>query len=165
MPVNGKNKGNTFERKISNTFSSRFEKHTGIEKSFRRNADSGSFFGGSNARRTQTHDLDKATFGDIICPDGFKFSIECKHYKTPPTFVSMVNQKCTFIDEWIKQCEHDAKQANKKVLVIMKFNNVPEMVVVDKGSVPLEPIIVYKDYWLLPLDKFLELADHFFFES
>lgn len=165
MSVNSKNKGNTFERKIANLLSERFAAHTGIEKSFRRNADSGSFFGGSNQRRTSTHDTSKATFGDIICPEDFKFSIECKHYKTPPTFVSLVNQKCTFIDKWIEQGEQDAKSGDKRLMVIMKFNNVPEMVIVDKGVSDLTPIINYGAYSMYPLDDFLAQSDGLFFDE
>ncbi len=46
MGVNGKQKGNGFERKIANILSERFKEHTGLEQAFRRNIDSGSFFGG-----------------------------------------------------------------------------------------------------------------------
>lgn len=164
MAVNSKNKGSSFERKISNLFSKRFEEVTGKETAFRRNADSGSFFGGSNQRRAVTHDTEKATFGDIICPSNFAYSIECKHYKTPPTFASILKQDCKFIDEWISQGTQDANQAEKKLLVIAKFNLVPEMVIVVKGSVPLEPTITYKDYWFIPLADFLNLPDTAFFD-
>jgi len=80
--VNGKQKGNSFERKIANLLSDRFKEHTGIESSFRRNPDSGSFFGGSNHSRTEKYDTEFAIFGDLICPKSFAYSVECKHYKT-----------------------------------------------------------------------------------
>lgn len=93
--VNGKNKGNTFERKVANLLSDRFQQHTGIEKSFRRNSDSGSFFGGGNKSRVAQYDLEHAAFGDLICPDTFLYSVECKHYKSAPSFQSIVNKEVT----------------------------------------------------------------------
>ena len=89
MATNGKNKGSSFERKIANLLSDRFESKLGIKNGFRRNPDSGSFFGGSNKQRTQSYSLDYALFGDLICPRNFRFSIECKHYKTPPTLKAL----------------------------------------------------------------------------
>ena len=58
MAVNGKQKGNRFERDIANMFSERFATYTGIEKAFRRNPDSGSFFGGSNVNINNGTDLE-----------------------------------------------------------------------------------------------------------
>ena len=50
MAVNGKAKGNSYERKIANLLSARFKDYTGIDQSFRRNPDSGSYFGGQNQK-------------------------------------------------------------------------------------------------------------------
>ena len=72
MAVNGKSKGSSFERKISNLLSSRFEPVTGIKQAFRRNPDSGSFFGASNQKRKETHDLDHANFGELKMTNYFK---------------------------------------------------------------------------------------------
>jgi hypothetical protein len=162
--MNSKNKGNTFERKIANLLSAHFEPHTKLEKSFRRNSDSGSFFGGSNQARTETHDLDKASFGDIIAPADFKFSIECKHYKSPPTFVSILKQDNSMLDKWIAQGEADAVSASKHMLLITKFNNVPEAVIVNKNVTNLTPVMLYKQYSVIPLEDFLQQPTTFFFE-
>lgn len=164
MAVNGKNKGNTFERKIANLLSDRFAEHTGLAKAFRRNADSGSFFGGSNSNRTQTHDTEKATFGDIITPATFRFSIECKHYKDPPSFSMMMKQDCKMLDGWIKQAEQDAESSEKEFLIIMKFNLVDEVAVV-KTLPPntTAAVINYKGYFLIPLTQLLDNEDGFFF--
>lgn len=160
--VNGKSKGNTFERKIANKLSDRFKEVTGLDQAFRRNADSGSFFGGKNQQRAQTHDLEKATFGDIICPNEFTFSIECKHYKTAPSFKSIVEGKVAQWDSWLSQAEQDAKNSGKKVMLIIKYNNVDEAVFVT-DEFPDCTILKYKGYSLLPLESLLSLQDKYFF--
>ena len=137
-----KAKGNSFERKIANALSQRFESHTGIKQAFRRNIDSGSFFGGSNNKRVETHDTEKATFGDIICPSTFDFSLECKHYKSPPSFSLLVKQDCKDWDKWIQQADQDARNANKKMAIVIKYNNVDEIVILNE-SLGLIPTMNY----------------------
>ena len=163
MAVNGKNKGNSFERKVSQIFSKRFEHYTGISQSFRRNPDSGSFFGASNQSRKETHDLDYAVFGDLICPRNFNFSIECKSYKTPPSFNAIVKQKVTDWDTWLKQAAQDAENSKKKMMLIMKFNSVEETVFLDFVPEGLAPTVQYKNYYLFTLQEILGLVDNFFF--
>lgn len=164
MAVNSKNKGNTFERKIANLLCERFAEHTGIAKSFRRNADSGSFFGGSNFKRIETHDTEKASYGDIIAPSAFRFNIECKHYKDGPSFSSMLKQEYATFDKWIEQAELDSKSSSKLVLIIMKFNNVLESVMVPQGTLPADMrLMTYKNYEIGLLDKVLALPAEFFF--
>ena len=164
MAVNGKNKGNAYERKISNLLSARFENKTGIKQAFRRNPDSGSFFGGTNQKRIETHNMENATLGDINCPNNFKYSIECKHYKKAPLFSNILTQNCTEWDKWIKQAEQDSSNTNKKLLIIIKYNNVEEFVLV-KEAIPGSATIVYKDYFVVPLKHFLTLPDTQFFED
>lgn len=163
--VNGKNKGNTFERKIANLLSNRFAEHTGLESAFRRNPDSGSFFGGQNQSRTETYDTEYAVFGDLICPRTFDFSIECKNYKTPPSFSSIIKQDCKQIDQWINQASQDALNAKKRMALIIKYNNVSEIVVLPELFGTLKPIINYKEYYIVSLDDFLDQTNDNFFTS
>lgn len=161
MAVNSKNKGNTFERKISNLLSARFADHLGLESGFRRNIDSGSFFGASNQKRIETHLTEGACFGDIMTPESFKFAIECKHYKTAPSYAAMVKGEYKQLDEWIGQARQDAENASKAMLVIMKFNNVPECAVVE--GLDAEAVMFYKGCSIIPLDKWLERPIEYFF--
>jgi len=162
--VNGKSKGNNQERKIANLLSTRFQSQTGIISSFRRNPDSGSFFGGSNKARTETYDTDYAVFGDLICPRNFKFSIESKHYKSAPSFQSVVNHKVTQWDGWLVQAAQDAAQSKKQMCLIVKYNNVDEIVFLDNQL----PISVnhskYQLYWIYKLSDFLSCPDNYFFD-
>jgi hypothetical protein len=160
--VNGKNKGNTFERKVANLLSDRFKEHLGIEKGWRRNPDSGSFFGGQNQNRTETYGTEFAVFGDLICPKAFAYSIECKHYKTAPTFQSITNGEVKQWDGWIAQAEQDAKKADKKMLMIVKYNNVDELVFVDEPqALPLR--LTYRGKYVYKLSDFLGLDTASFF--
>lgn len=165
MTTNSKNKGNTFERKTANTLSERFAAHTGIEKSFRRNPDSGSFFGGGNKGRADTHDTDKASFGDIIAPKDFKFTIECKHYKTAPAMAAMIKQEYALYDKWIEQAENDASKGGTDSMIIVKFNNVPEFVILSNKFSHLRHFAVYKNYVLVSLEDCLKEPNEFFFNA
>jgi hypothetical protein len=162
--INGKNKGNVFERKISISFSKRFEIKTGIKNSFRRNADSGSFFGGTNQKRVSNYDIAKATFGDIICPNDFRYSIECKHYKSPPSFSDIMSQSVKDWDTWIKQAKADSINANKLMMIVIKYNRVDEIVILD-NEVEGCYNIKYKDYFVVSLDELLKKEDDYFFNK
>lgn len=157
-----KQKGNSFERKIANLLSERFKTKTGIDKSFRRNADSGSFFGGSNVKRTEQYDTEKATFGDIITPANFAFSIECKHYKAAPSFSLLMKQDVKEWDKWIAQAGQDCISANKMMAIIIKYNNVDEFVILNE-SFGLKTVINYKQFSIVTLESFLTLSDDTFF--
>jgi hypothetical protein len=160
MSINSKNKGNTFERKIANMLSKRFEEYLGKSQGFFRNSTSGSYFGASNQKRLETHMEENATFGDIIAPSSFNFAIECKFYKSPPSFTSMVRQEYKLFDTWIAQAQQDATNSGKKMLVIAKFNNVPEFVIVEDKT---DAFAFYKGYALVALDVWLKRDDGYFF--
>src|SRR5271166_728044 len=164
MGVNGKQKGNSFERKVANLLSERFKVVTGLENSFRRNIDSGSFFGGSNQQRTQTHDLSKASFGDIVCPNDFLYTIECKFYKDAPSFNLLLKQDVKQWDEWLSQAKQDSLHANKKMVVIIKYNKIEEIVILDVLPENLKEAFKYKEYYVLSLSDFLKLDDKEFFK-
>lgn len=162
--MNSKNKGNSFERKISNLFSERFKDFLGIEKGFRRNSDSGSFFGGSNVYRAKQHDLDNACFGDLMCPKNFKFSIECKHYKSAPSFQSVIAKEVPQWDKWIEQSEQDSINAGKDPLLIIKYNNVPEFILV-KNKLEISEILTYKGHYAYTLSDMLSSSNELFFDA
>jgi hypothetical protein len=162
--INSKNKGSSFERKIANQLSERFAKHLGIEKGFRRNSDSGSYFGGANMSRVVQHDMDRAIFGDLICPINFLYTIECKHYKSAPSFQSLINKDVSQWDTWIKQAEQDSTNANKLCLLIIKYNGVNELVFI-KNTIDKDCIFKYKEYIVYKLSDFLSLDDRLFFSE
>ena len=163
--MTSKDKGNSFERKISKTLSDRFKEKTGVPMAFRRNIDSGSFFGGSNQKRTKLFNLETACFGDIMCPSNFSFSIECKHYKTAPTFSMVVSGNNKQWDTWLKQDRQDSENSKKKFMLIVKYNGIPEIVFVEDEYQGVESILTYKDVSVYKLEDFLTLSDNEFFDS
>ena len=165
MGVNGKAKGNGFERKIANLLSETFKDYLGISNGFRRNPDSGSYFGGSNIDRTNTHSLDYAVFGDLICPRHFKYSIECKHYKTAPSIQAIINQSVKQWDTWLEQAEQDSKASNKEFTLIVKYNNVDELIFLKNTLHGFETIIKYKQYHIYKLSDFLTFNPDFYFTT
>ena len=162
--VNGKNKGSSFERKIANLLSDRFKDYLGIEKGFRRNADSGSFFGGTNMHRVDKYAMENASFGDLMCPNNFVFSIECKHYKSAPSFQSIINKEVPQWDKWLEQAEQDALNSKKQALLIIKYNSVPEFVLINT-QLSIKKIISYKNYYAYKLEDVLTISNKFFFSA
>jgi hypothetical protein len=160
--INSKNKGNTFERKIANLLSKRFEEKTGLKSAYKRNADSGSYFGGKNQQRIETHGTENANFGDIICPKSFAYSIECKHYKQAPSMSNIMQQNCKDWDLWIGQAEQDSKNSGKKMSIIIKYNNVEEIVILSE-QVPLVYNMPYKHCFVVLLKDYLKQDDSVFF--
>lgn len=161
--VNGKTKGNAFERKIANLLSERFKDYLGVEKGFRRNPDSGSFFGGKNISRVDQYNQDYALFGDLICPREFNYSVECKNYKTPPGFAAVLAGAVSEWDKWLEQAKSDAAKSSRNMLLIIKYNNVPEFVLVDLELEGLECRYLYRGYRVYTLADFLTLPDcHYF---
>ena len=160
-----KQKGNRFEAATAKLLSERFEPKLGVPSGFIRNADSGAFYGGSNVSRMESHNLDYATFGDIVTPRDFRFVIECKHYATAPKLTGVFGGNSQW-DGWISEAEHDSASSGKNWLLIMKYNNVKPLVVFEKNltdtTFPYE--LYYKNsYRIVQLDYLLTMDDDFWF--
>lgn len=168
--TNGKQKGNSFERTIATTLSERFAAITGKEKAFRRNPDSGSFFGGSNQSRTKDYDTESAQYGDLITPKNFKWAIECKFYKTAPSLNSVIQGKNEKWNAWLSQSNQDAKNSGKLAMLVVKYNQVDIMAFVDEvDSAPFgTPIMTFQHEgttkFIYPFTRILETNDTAFFD-
>ena len=163
--VNGKNKGNSYERKIANLLSERFAPYLGVTTGFRRNSDSGSYFGGTNQSRTQTHSLDYAVFGDLICPKNFRYVVECKHYKTPPSWSGFLNGEVRQWDDWIAQNTQDSVNAARPGALIVKYNNVPDLVFLEQEVSALRRCFQYRVRHVYLLTDWLNQTDSEFFST
>jgi hypothetical protein len=102
-------------------------------------------------------------FGDLICPKHFKYSIECKHYKTAPSLQAIINQSVKQWDTWLEQAEQDSKASNKEFTLIVKYNNVDEMIFLKNTLHGFETIIKYKHYGIYRLKDFLSFTPDFYF--
>jgi len=99
-----------------------------------------------------------------MCPENFKFSIECKNYKTPPSFQSIIGKDVTPWNSWLSQAEQDAVNSGKNLLLIVKYNNVSEFIFV-KEKLEIEEVMAYKGYFLYTLSEFLTLSNEYFFKA
>lgn len=155
-----KQKGNSFERKIAKVFSEKFKHKYGGKDSFRRNLTSGGFFGGGNASRKESiienHQVD---IGDIMTPPNFKFTIECKFYKNAPTLASLFKGNKT-LDAWIEQAKLQKDTAQKEFLLIVKWNGLQEMVILEPRVMlgyPLKNFISYKNLYIVAFEDILSI--------
>lgn len=164
MAVNGKKKGNSFERTVVKEFKELFN-HEGFE----RNAFSGSLYGGSNRFRMQGKDKDHtgSVVGDVIVPTGFPFTLECKAYKDLD-FHNIIQGESKQLDEWISQAEDDANSVDKDFILIIKINNKGTYTLTNNlefggNSVnSLKNVTRYKEvYYLYSLELFREIAPRF----
>ena len=163
--VNGKQKGNSFERLVANTLSDKFKEYLNKEKTFIRNPDSGSMLGGKNQSRMDTHLEEFQKFGDVLTPNAFRYSIECKSYKTPPSVNSIIKQEVKQWDVWLEQATQDSKNANRELLLIIKYNNTEPFVLVDKYINEIDFILRYKQYVCYTLKQFLTLKEEWYFQK
>jgi hypothetical protein len=108
--------------------------------------------------------LDYAVFGDLICPRIFRYTIECKHYKSAPTFQSVLEQQVAQWDGWLAQAKQDSISSGKDMMLIVKYNNVKEIIFLSEEIVGLECQIKYKEYYIYKLESVLRLDNLFFFD-
>jgi hypothetical protein len=165
MAVLSKNKGNNFERKTAKAFSARFSQYTGLTSAWRRDITSGSFFGKSNQSRLISHGSENANFGDLLGPENFKYSLECKHYKAPPSLNAIIKQDWKLLDEWISQAQQDAGNAGKIWMIVIKFNNIDEFVLIPELFGTLQSVFNYKKYFAVSLKAMFEQPDDYFFNE
>ena len=129
MGINGKKKGNSYERDIANEFSELFQ------DTFRRVPQSGAIVGGLNRSKNLTlrQDAQEILAGDIISPAWFPFSIECKNYgeKTGPNMYCILERDDIKREEWIAQGRGDSEFSKKEFLLIIKITRRSEYVMVD----------------------------------
>ena len=101
--------------------------------------------------------------GDLICPRNFLFSVECKHYKAPPTLNAIVKRKVSQWDSWLAQNKQDSVLSMRKPMTIVKYNNTEVLVFLDFALTKLGYLFNYHGYYAFPLSDILKLNDDFFF--
>lgn len=156
MAVNGQIKGKTFERDIVHILTEKFG------PGFSRIPQSGAAFGGSNFKRALgfSNNAIQCLTGDLITPDGYPFSIECKSHKDL-AFNLLLSGSCQKMDEWISQSSQDAKLNNKEPIVVFKLNNKGIFVCLRSeliNKIHIENYIKYKIYTIITLEVFLQIS-------
>lgn len=161
--INSKQKGNSFERNIAKLLTERFGKE------FRRTVSSGAYTGGLNVKNAEflTESQLLVFVSDIRTPEDFKFSIECKSYKSID-FYDLFN-KSSNLYSWYKQSETDAKLLKRNPLLIVKTNNHKPIVFVKISDAPqpdkLAPVFIHEGRCVYWLEDLLTLSESYFFSS
>ena len=95
---------------------------TGIQ-SFERVPTSGAWIGGQNAYKAQfgREDVTEIMSGDIICPQGWRWTVECKNEADVPIHQLFLGDKCDKINEYLEQVFNSSMTAKKQPLLIMKY--------------------------------------------
>ena len=161
--INSKKKGNSFELALSKDFKILFD-----DEGFMRSPSSGALFGQSNRYRMQgiAEGFAHQVIGDLVVPENFPFSIECKAYGELD-FHNIINGKCSKLDEWIVQAEDDALASKKEMLIVIKINHKGKYVctrnleLLDKRNVShLDNVLKYKnDYFFYSYKEFEAIAN------
>jgi len=119
--------------------------------------------------------------GDLVCPETFKFVIECKDGYNDEDLHSVLskNKGLAEINGWIKQSLNESKRCDRLPMIAWKKDYKPwivfiqEMALQDfsgKGdfygrSRAFEYSFKYREWIIVPLTELLKLPDEFFFKG
>ena len=156
--INSRTKGQSFERKVASMLNSKFD-----TDSFSRTPGSGAF--------ATTHKLPDhlKLYGDLITPQWFAFTIECKSGYEVVDLPSLLRENNQFY-EWVFQAKHDAKMANRKPLLIVQHTRRQAYCLLDT-SVEMDdfvlkntstPPIMIAGLELIPLETLLQMPNELF---
>jgi len=118
---------------------------------------------GSGNRWSQTclsADQGKVFAGDLVCPAGFKFCIECKAGYDEVSIFSLCQS--AKIDQFLQQAVEDALRCGKQPLLCWKQTRQPWIVFVQEEVQSLYQYR-YGDWSVLLLEDLLGRGDQFFF--
>jgi len=164
--VNGKKKGNSWEREVAKIFTEAFG------EDFRRVPMSGAFSGGINIHRVKglRQDVVEGLTGDIISPKWFPYTVEAKNYADEPKFHQVIAGESKMLKKWIKQSKEELAATSKKsFLIIFKINRKGQFILMPKEEIPesvrlSENTLTLKDdsykyYCIITLEAFLRHKD------
>lgn len=105
MTSKSKTKGNLLERDMRDLLNDVYD-----STEFARTPGSGAIMGQGNFRKNiGLADTTKKTLGsDLICPEWFNFSIECKNYADKPNYATIIKGPDKTLDHWLAETCFDA---------------------------------------------------------
>ncbi len=169
MPSKSKAKGNKFEYDVVKVLNDVYS-----TEEFSRTPNSGAMMGRSNWGKNQglAENVKRTLGSDIIVPDWFKFSVECKHYKDKPNYSEIIKGPDTTLDHWLGESVYDAINLNLHSLLFFKTNRkgvhfaLPEYFYITHDQEGSHMAGLVGDYFLMygpfvisGLDTFLENAE------
>ena len=113
--------GKSFEYEIRDIL----REATGLE-SFERVPTSGAWIGGANAYKAKTgrDDVTEIMAGDIICPVGWRWTVEAKNHEDVPVHQLFLGEESKTIDSFLRQVNSSAEIAKKEPLLVMKWRKL-----------------------------------------
>lgn len=152
---NSKKKGNRGELQLCKLLSERFHPHE-----FSRTP-------GSGNRWAQVRFVKKDFLGDIVCPDTFRFVLECKHGYPDIDLHNLMEHRNKKLDGFFQQAMDESERANLPPMLCWKKDRIPWLAFVLKTDLPqVEQFstCLYYDAWVcLSLKELLKLDNEFFF--
>jgi len=159
--VRSKDKGNRGERLFGKLLKERF----GFD--FTRTLGSGNRWG--QVRSLPEH-AQQTFSGDLVCPETFKFVIECKDGYNDED-LHMVLGKNTGraeIDGWIKQALDESKRCDRIPMIAWKKDYKPWIIFIQQKIIQdhtFEYSFKYREWLIIPATELLKLPDEFFFKG
>ena len=158
MPSKSKTKGNTFERDVSKILNDVFNTNT-----FTRTFGSGAIVGKSNwNKRTGLDDaLKTALASDIIAPEWFPFSIECKHYADTPNYSTIIKNDDKDLNCWLGKSMYDAINTSTIPTVFFKTDRkgihvaIPHFFIGDVSC--FNHYLFYNGFIIIGIDQYKEI--------
>ncbi len=106
----------------------------------------------------------KRTLGsDIIVPDDFHFSIECKHYKDTPNYSQIIKGPDAVLDHWLAECVYDAINLDLHPLLFFKTNRKGTYFALPRYFLPhltASHILLYGAFVISGIDSFVSDAEN-----
>lgn len=155
MTSRSKAKGNSLERDVCNQLNEVFK-----SKEFTRTPSSGAIMGLSNAKKKDGLNLHtKQTLGaDLICPDWFKFSVECKNYADEPNYSKIIKEDDSTLNRWLGEALFDATTLQLSPMLVFKTTRKGAYVAIPNVFI-LPKVIThysyYNGFWIIGIETFL----------
>jgi len=157
--VNSKDKGQRGERGLCEVLSARFPDRKG----WARVVGSGNAW----AHGEMTEQAKQVLTSDIVCPEGFKFSIECKFGYKDYDLSAAFDKRLKGLDEFLEQSEKDAARVNKKSWLCWKKPRQGWLVFLKDDPIgPFKVKLYYHDWVGVSLAELLAVkSDDYFFTT
>ena len=90
---------------------------------FERTPLSGAWIGGENTYKAEVgrEDVTEIMTGDIICPKGWRWTVECKNEADVPVHLLFMGDNCEKVNSYLEQVYNDSQTSKKEPLLVMKY--------------------------------------------
>lgn len=154
-----KSKGNNYEREVVGLLNELYN----VDQ-FARTPGSGSLMGRTNwAKRVELNQNQKETLAsDIIVPDFFPYSVECKWYADSPNHSSVMKGYDADLNKWLAECCFDAINLQLIPMLFFKTNRKGTFIAVPsilKSVLKYNSCTMYHDFMILSEEEFKNNKD------